>query len=102
MNYSNKFSELLPNLALEASKSPIRYNLAAGIIKGGRMIRAPTHNTNATVVRGCRCSSLHAETRAILQVYPNLTYSKAKGWCFFPSKRKGSRFKKGQQEKVKI
>lgn len=94
MNYTNKFTSILPNLAEEAFKSPIRYNLAAGILKNGRMINSPTHNTNCDVIRGCRCSSLHAEHRAILQAFPNLTYSNAKGWYFLRLKRKGTKFKK--------
>lgn len=98
MNYANKFTSILPNLVEEASKSPIRYHLAAGILKSGRMISSPTHNTNCNVIRGCRCSSLHAEHRAMLQAFPNLTYSNAKGWCFLRSKGKGKKFKKVQEE----
>lgn len=97
MNFANKFNGILPSLAEEALKSPIRYQLAAGILKGGRLIRSPTHNTNGEVIRGCRCSSLHAEHRALLQAFPKLQYRKGR-WCFLHTKGKGSKYKKGQEK----
>jgi hypothetical protein len=102
MNVTSKFQSILPSLAEKALTSPINYKLSAGILKGGRLVRAPSHNTHCTVVRGCRCSSLHAEHSAILQAFPSLTYSRAKGWYFLRSKGKGTRRKKGQKEEWKV
>lgn len=101
MNYSSKFNSILPQLVQEASKSPIKYNLAAGILKGGTLVKSPTHNTNGNLVRGCVCSSLHAEHRAMLQNFPNLKYSRSKGWCFLRAKGKGAKFKKAFKEPSK-
>ena len=96
-NHFNKVQNIIPRMREEAERSPIRYRLAAGIIKNGKFINRPTHNTNGEVIRGCRCSSLHAEHRAMLKAFPNLQYKQGR-WCFLQSKRKGSYLKKGQQK----
>lgn len=101
MNYTKKFTSILPSLAEEALKSPIRYHLAAGILKSGRLVGSPTHNTNCNLVRGCRCSSLHAEHSAMLKAFPSLYYNPVKGWCFLHPKGKGKKYKKGQKESDK-
>ena len=97
---NNKFHGILPNLAKEALKSPIRYQLAAGILKGGRLIRSPTHNTHGDNIKGCHCGSLHAEHRALLQAFPKLHYRKGK-WCFLHPKGKGTKFKKVKEKSYK-
>ena len=101
-NYASKFCTILPSLAEKAQSSPINYKLSAAILKGGRFVRPPSHNTHCTVIRGCRCSSRHAEVGAILQVFTNLTYSNVKGWFINKSKKKMNSGKKIKMKKGKF
>tara|TARA_B110000908_G_C10265933_1_gene463930 strand:- start:6504 stop:6809 length:306 start_codon:yes stop_codon:yes gene_type:complete len=93
----NKFHTILPTMVQVAQKSDIRYQLSAALIKGNKFVMTPTHNTNGEKCRGCHCGSLHAEHRVLLKAYPDLQYRKGQ-WCFLQSKRKGPKFKKGQEK----
>jgi hypothetical protein len=85
----------LDTMITQAKKSDITYRLSACLMQNFRLVQTPTYNTSCTTVKGCRCPSLHAEHRALLNFYSDsLFYSKAKGWCFLP---KGW---KHQKEKV--
>ena len=50
-NYYHKVESIIPSLTEEAQRSPIRYRLAAGIIKNGKFVKPPTHNINREVIR---------------------------------------------------
>jgi hypothetical protein len=99
MNHSHKFCSILPNLVANALDSPVNYKLSAAIMKGGHLVSHPSNNTHCSVIRGCRCSSRHAEIGAILQVFTNLTYSRAKGWFIHYSKKKRNAGKKIKKKK---
>ena len=95
MNYINKFeTNILPKLTAKASTSPVNFKLSAALFKGVCLVCEPSHNTHRTVIRGCRCPSLHAETSAILRTFTNLAYSNGKGWFINKSKKKYNSGKK--------
>lgn len=93
-----KFISLFPRLIEEASHSVIKSQLAAGILKGSKMISRPCANTPRNSCRGHTCGSLHAEAHAILDYFGrDLTYNPKHGWCFLPRYKKG---KKPKEQEV--
>jgi hypothetical protein len=71
-----------PLFCIEALKSPINNQLAAGILKEKKLVGKICCNTNRNFCRGIEFGSLHAEVHAILNYYgKNLVYDKAiKKW----------------------
>lgn len=85
----NKFIPIIPRLIEEASKSQIKCQLAAALIKGQKFISKPCANTQRNVCRGFACGSLHAEAHAILDYFgKDLMYSQKNGGSFYISKEK--------------
>lgn len=86
-------NSLLNKLYTEASKSLIDQQLAAAIIKGGKMVSKPCCNSPRNTCRGHCCGSLHAEAHAILSYYgKSLSFDRKRGWCFLSGKKsKGSK-----------
>lgn len=93
---SNKFITLYPRLIEEAYKSPIKSQLAAGILSGSKMVSRPCANIMRNVCRGKTCGSLHAEAHALIDYFGrDLTYDPKRGWCFLYGKKcKGKERKK--------
>ena len=78
---------LISKLCMEAQKSLIEQQLAATIIKNGKMITKPCCNSPRNTCRGACIGSLHAEAHAILNYYGrSLNWDQKKGWCFLPGK----------------
>lgn len=95
--FYSKFTNILSSqLIPEAQKSICTHKLSAGIIKNGKLMGHVHHNGYATAVRGCRCSSLHAEAAAIINYYPDLKYSDSKGWFLLRSKGQKKKCKKAK------
>ncbi len=81
-------NSLLNKLYTEAQKSVIDQQLAAAIVKGGKMVSKPCCNSPRNTCRGHCCGSLHAEAHAILSYYgKSLSFDRKRGWCFLPGKR---------------
>ena len=79
---------LLDKLHTEALKSPIEHQLAATIIKSGKMVTKPCCNSQRNFCRGVYMGSLHAEAHAILNHFGRLlTFDRKKGWCFLPGRK---------------
>ena len=60
------FNKFYPVLCHEALKSDISSKLAAGVLKGKKMVSKACCNTNRNFCRGTICGSLHAEANALL------------------------------------
>lgn len=84
----------------EARKSPIQYKLAASILKNAKPVCKPTHNTHCTFIHGHQCSSLHAEHRAILKMFPGLIHCEMNG--FKVKYKKDAKFKHVHKKKDKL
>ena len=85
--YINK-NTLLNKLYTEASKSAIDHQLAAVIVKGGKMVTKPCCNSQRNTCRGNYIGSLHAEARAILTYYgKSLSFDRKYGWRFLSGKK---------------
>jgi deoxycytidylate deaminase len=85
MLYS-KFN-LINKLCTEAQKSVIDHQLAATIIKSGKMVTKVCCNSPRNTCRGACMGSLHAEANAILNYFGrSLSWDKKKGWCFLNRK----------------
>ena len=81
-------NSLLNKLYTEASKSVIDQQLAAAIIKGGKMVSKPCCNSPRNTCRGNFSGSLHAEAHAILSYYgKSISFNKKHGWCFLSNKK---------------
>ena len=63
---SKLFNKFYPVLCHEALKSDISSKLAAGVLKGKKMVSRACCNTNRNFCRGVVCGSLHAEANALL------------------------------------
>ena len=86
--FTSKIS-FLDNMIRQAKKSDISYRLSACLMQNFRLIQTPTCNTSCMKVKGCKCPSLHAEHRALLNFFgDSLFYSRSRGWCFLPKERK--------------
>ena len=76
MIYNNKFISVFPRLIEVASKSTIKCQLAAAIMKGVKLISRPCSNISRNMCRGQAGGSLHAEAHAILDYFgKELKYS---------------------------
>jgi len=81
MNFSK--ITLIDKLYSEAIKSQIGQQLAASIIRNGKMITEPCCNSKRNSCRGHCIGSLHAEARAILSYYgESLSWDIKYGWRF--------------------
>ena len=81
-------NSLLNKLYTEAQKSLIDHQLAAAIIRGGKLISKPCCNSPRNTCHGHCFGSLHAEARAILLHYgKSLLFDKKRGWCLKQGKR---------------
>ncbi len=79
---------LINKLYTEATKSNIGQQLAAGIIKGTKMISIPCCNTNRNTYKGMYSGSLHAEAHAMITYYgKNLSFDSKRGWCLLSRKK---------------
>jgi deoxycytidylate deaminase len=86
---NNKFITIFPRLIQEASKSQIKCQLAAALIKGQKLLSKPCSNALRNVCRGFACGSLHAEAHAILDYFGrDLSYSSKNGGSFYIPKDK--------------
>ena len=82
-------SNLYNQLITAASSSLIEQQLAACVMKSGRMITQPCVNHQRNTCRGNYIGSLHAEASAILNYCgKSLSYDKKKGWCFLRPRKK--------------
>jgi hypothetical protein len=73
---------LMNLLCNEAKKSVVDQQLAAAIIKSGKIVSKPSCNTARNLCRGAISGSLHAEARAIINYYGNaISFDRKKGWC---------------------
>jgi hypothetical protein len=76
----SKFN-LLSLLRNEAKKSMIEQQLAATIIKGGKVVSKPCCNSVQNSCRGVNFGSLHAEARAIVNYFGDaLSFDRKNGW----------------------
>ena len=67
---SNKlFNKFYPMFCQEAQTSNINCKLAAGILKGQKLVSKICCNTNRNFCRGNECGSLHAEAHALLNYF---------------------------------
>lgn len=79
---------LLNKLYTEASKSLIDQQLAAVIVKCGKMVTKPCCNSPRNTCRGDCVGSLHAEAHAILSYYgKSLSFDRKHGWRFLSGKK---------------
>lgn len=80
----NSKSSLISILCTEASKSHmVDSQLAAVILKSGKMISKPCCNTRRSSCRGASFGSLHAEAHTILNYFgKSLNYDNNSGWRF--------------------
>ena len=86
---SNLQNLLYTTLIPKANESQIQSKLAAGILKGSKIIGNPQCNSPRNICRGVTCGSLHAEANAILNHFGRkLRYDPKNGWCFLRSERK--------------
>jgi deoxycytidylate deaminase len=88
---SNKlFEKFYPNFYQEAIKSTVSTKLAAGILKGKKIVGKICCNTNRNLCRGIFCGSVHAEANALLNYFgkslqfDSVTYK----WCIKTSYKK--------------
>jgi hypothetical protein len=86
-------NSLLNRLYIEASKSKINQQLAAAIIKSGKLVSRLCCNSPRNTYHGYCCGSLHAEAHVIISYYgKSLSFDRKHGWCFLSSKKqKGSK-----------
>ena len=66
MSSNKMFNKFYPIFCQEASKSNISSKLAAGILKGQKLVSRVCYNTDRNFCRGVECGSLHAEANALL------------------------------------
>ena len=80
--YQSKNS-LCRQLVAAAFTSEIEHQLAACVIKNGRMVTKPCINHHRNSCRGNNeMGSLHAEASAVLNWYgKDLSFDHKKGWC---------------------
>jgi deoxycytidylate deaminase len=64
-----KFNNILPYLYSEAKNSPLASQLAAVLIKNGKMVSQPSMNNLRSTFRGKPYGSIHAEMNAIISYY---------------------------------
>ena len=94
MQYSNKFTNILPRLLAAAHTSSLDFQLSAALIKGQKLITSPCINVPRNICRGQVCGSIHAEAHAILTHYGNrLFYDERKGWYLLQHKKRKGLFK---------
>lgn len=85
--YNSKIN-LLSKLCAEATNSIIGQQLAAGILKSGKLITKPCCNIPRNICRGATIGSLHAEANAILNYFgKNLSFDKKKWICTETNKK---------------
>jgi hypothetical protein len=73
----------------EASKSLIKCQLAAAVIKGQKFLSRPCSNSPKNICRGISCGSVHAETRAIIDCFgKDLIMSPKNGGTYYIPKEK--------------
>ncbi len=88
---SNKlFERFYPRFCQEALSSNISSKLAAGILKGKKLVSKVCCNTNRNFCRGVECGSLHAEAHALLSYFgKSLKFdSVSRQWCLIPRSNK--------------
>lgn len=79
----SNFIKYYDSFYIEALKSNISHQLAAGIIIDGKLVNKPYCNTNRNYCRGVVCGSVHAEANALLHHFgKNLRFDKGSNrWC---------------------
>lgn len=88
---SNKlFNKFYPTFCQEALSSNISSKLAAGVLKGKKLVSKVCCNTSRNFCRGVECGSLHAEANALLTYFgKSLKFDVATGrWCLIPRTNK--------------
>lgn len=69
MSLNKMFNKFYPLFCQEAQNSGINYKLAAGVLKGQKLVSKVCCNTNRNFCRGFECGSLHAEAHALLNYF---------------------------------
>ena len=89
MSYINKFGTILNRLIDEATRSDLKSQLSAAIVKGNKFLSRPCANIDRNILRGYTCGSLHAEAHAILDLYgKDLMYSSKNNKFFCANDKK--------------
>lgn len=89
MIYNKKFISVFPRLIEVASKSTIKCQLAAAIMKGTKILSKPCSNISRNMCRGHAGGSLHAEAHAILDYFgKDLMYSQRTNSFFVQENKK--------------
>jgi deoxycytidylate deaminase len=80
------FNKFYPMFCHEALNSNISNKLAAGILKGKKLVSKVCCNINRNLCRGVVCGSLHAEANALLTYFgKSLQFNVLKNkWCLQP------------------
>jgi hypothetical protein len=83
MENSKLLNRYIDLLKCEALKSNIKIKLAAGILKGKKLICKPCCNTERNYYKGINYGSIHAEAHALIRYFGNkLVFDKSKKrWC---------------------
>jgi hypothetical protein len=90
MSSNKMFNKFYSLFCQEAQSSNINCKLAAGVLKGQKLVSKVCCNTNRNFYRGIVCGSLHAEAHALLNYFgrslqfdlPN------RKWCLQPCTNK--------------
>ena len=69
MSSNKMFNKFYPLFCYEAQNSSINSKLAAGVLKGQKLVSKICCNTTRNFYRGNECGSLHAEAHALLNYF---------------------------------
>lgn len=83
MSSNKMFNKFYSLFCFEAQSSNINSKLAAGVLKGQKLVSKVCSNTNRNFCRGVECGSLHAEAHALLNYFgKSLQFNLSnKKWC---------------------